>query len=171
MSRIGDPMHVAFVITRGDAVGGATVHVRDMARYLMDQGHRATVLIGASPSGDAIAEMLCHHIACRAPIAQPSAATFCSGALISPAVSESTCLAAHSAGLNLDAYRQGRHRRPAWPSACRGNPRYLSRRTEIGHHQSDRISGCERPRLPCRRALRRTHGLHHRERLQKPDAN
>jgi glycosyltransferase involved in cell wall biosynthesis len=68
MSRIGDPMHVAFIVTRGDAVGGATVHVRDMARHLMDHGHRATVLIGASPSGDAIAEMRRHHIAC-APIA------------------------------------------------------------------------------------------------------
>jgi hypothetical protein len=46
MRRNGDPMHIAFVITRGDAVGGATVHVRDMARYLMDRGSRATVLIG-----------------------------------------------------------------------------------------------------------------------------
>lgn len=39
-------LHVAFIITRGDAVGGATVHVRDMARYLLDHGMRATVLVG-----------------------------------------------------------------------------------------------------------------------------
>jgi glycosyltransferase involved in cell wall biosynthesis len=60
-------MHVAFIVTRGDAVGGATVHVRDLARYLMDHGHRATVLIGAAPSGDAIAEMRRYQIPC-API-------------------------------------------------------------------------------------------------------
>lgn len=39
-------LHVAFVITRGDAVGGATIHVRDMARMLIASGHRATVLVG-----------------------------------------------------------------------------------------------------------------------------
>lgn len=38
--------HIAFVITRGDAIGGATIHVRDMARTLMDRGLRATVLMG-----------------------------------------------------------------------------------------------------------------------------
>jgi glycosyltransferase involved in cell wall biosynthesis len=50
-------MKIAFVITRGDAVGGATVHVRDMARYLRDRGHTATVLIGGSPEGEAVAEL------------------------------------------------------------------------------------------------------------------
>jgi glycosyltransferase involved in cell wall biosynthesis len=59
-------IHVAFVITRGDAVGGATVHVRDMARYLLDRGDRATVLVGGAKSGsdDAIAELLRHGIPC-----------------------------------------------------------------------------------------------------------
>jgi glycosyltransferase involved in cell wall biosynthesis len=59
MSHDGEPMHIAFVITRGDAVGGATVHVRDMARYLLDRGHRATVLVGAAAGGsdDALAEL------------------------------------------------------------------------------------------------------------------
>jgi glycosyltransferase involved in cell wall biosynthesis len=59
MSRSGDPLHIAFVITRGDAVGGATVHVRDMARYLLERGHRATVLVGAPAGGndEAIAEL------------------------------------------------------------------------------------------------------------------
>jgi glycosyltransferase involved in cell wall biosynthesis len=42
------PMHIAFLITRGDAVGGATVHVRDMARCLLDRGMRATVLVGGA---------------------------------------------------------------------------------------------------------------------------
>jgi glycosyltransferase involved in cell wall biosynthesis len=64
-------MHIAFVITRGDAVGGATVHVRDMARYLMDRGSRATVLIGGSPAenpsssaDEAIAELRRYDIPC-----------------------------------------------------------------------------------------------------------
>jgi glycosyltransferase involved in cell wall biosynthesis len=58
-------MHVAYVITRGDAVGGATVHVRDMARYLQDRGHRATVLMGAANGhDDALAEMRRHNIPC-----------------------------------------------------------------------------------------------------------
>ncbi len=41
-------MHIAFAITRGDAVGGATVHVRDMSRYMLDRGDRVTVLVGAA---------------------------------------------------------------------------------------------------------------------------
>ncbi len=62
-------MHVAFVITRGDAVGGATVHVRDMARYLLDRGNRATVLVGEAPGerrNDAIAELRRYNIPCLA---------------------------------------------------------------------------------------------------------
>lgn len=38
-------MHVAFVITRADAIGGATVHVRDLAAALIESGHQATVLV------------------------------------------------------------------------------------------------------------------------------
>ncbi len=44
-------MHIAFLITRGDAVGGATVHVRDMARHLAQSGGQATVLVGAAKAG------------------------------------------------------------------------------------------------------------------------
>jgi len=60
------PLHIAFVITRGDAVGGATVHVRDMARYLIDRGERATVLVGdaAGGSDEAIAEFRSRDIPC-----------------------------------------------------------------------------------------------------------
>lgn len=39
-------MHIAFLITRADAVGGATIHVRDLARSLAQHGCRATVLVG-----------------------------------------------------------------------------------------------------------------------------
>lgn len=39
-------MKIAYVITRGDAVGGASIHVRDMARAMLDVGHEATVLVG-----------------------------------------------------------------------------------------------------------------------------
>ncbi len=42
-------MHIAFVITRGDAVGGATIHVRDMALALVRHGCQATVLMGPGP--------------------------------------------------------------------------------------------------------------------------
>jgi glycosyltransferase involved in cell wall biosynthesis len=41
-------MHVAYVITRSDALGGASVHVRDMAVALAQRGHKATVLIGGT---------------------------------------------------------------------------------------------------------------------------
>jgi glycosyltransferase involved in cell wall biosynthesis len=38
-------MNIAFVITRADAVGGATVHVRDLAAALIALGHKATVVL------------------------------------------------------------------------------------------------------------------------------
>lgn len=41
-------MNVVFIITRADVVGGATVHVRDLARGMMDQGHRILVLVGGT---------------------------------------------------------------------------------------------------------------------------
>lgn len=56
-------MHIAFLITRGDAVGGATVHVRDMARALREHGHQASVLIGGD--GEAVHEISRHSIPCR----------------------------------------------------------------------------------------------------------
>jgi len=42
------PSHIVFVITRADAVGGATVHVRDLSAALISLGHRATVLVGGT---------------------------------------------------------------------------------------------------------------------------
>jgi len=42
------PLRIAFVTARADAVGGASVHVRDMARWLRDQGHEAHVLTGGA---------------------------------------------------------------------------------------------------------------------------
>jgi glycosyltransferase involved in cell wall biosynthesis len=41
-------MKIAFVITRADAVGGATIHVRDLAVALAAKGHSPTVLVGGS---------------------------------------------------------------------------------------------------------------------------
>ena len=42
------PLRIAFVTARADAVGGASVHVRDMARWLRTQGHEAHALTGAA---------------------------------------------------------------------------------------------------------------------------
>ena len=50
-------MHVAFLITRSDAVGGASIHVRDMARNLNRRGFRATVLVGGA-GGEVIQELV-----------------------------------------------------------------------------------------------------------------
>ena len=41
-------MRIAFVITRSDAVGGATVHVRDLASALLGMGHEPIVLLGGA---------------------------------------------------------------------------------------------------------------------------
>lgn len=41
-------MKIAYVITRADSVGGATVHVRDMARSMLDRGHRVQVYVGGT---------------------------------------------------------------------------------------------------------------------------
>jgi glycosyltransferase involved in cell wall biosynthesis len=38
--------HVAYVVTRGDDLGGAQVHVRDMAKAMRAQGHEATIICG-----------------------------------------------------------------------------------------------------------------------------
>ena len=42
------PLRIAFVTARADAVGGASVHVRDMARWLRAQGHEVHVITGAA---------------------------------------------------------------------------------------------------------------------------
>lgn len=39
-------MRIVYLITRADAVGGASIHVRDMARWMLDRGHEAVVLVG-----------------------------------------------------------------------------------------------------------------------------
>src|SRR5438105_990756 len=41
-------MRIAYVITRADAVGGATIHVRDLARAMRDRSHETLVLVGGS---------------------------------------------------------------------------------------------------------------------------
>lgn len=41
-------MRIAYVITRADAVGGASIHVRDLAEAMIAQGHEVRVFIGGS---------------------------------------------------------------------------------------------------------------------------
>ncbi len=40
-------MKICFIITRGDLIGGAQIHVRDMAAALKENGHQILVLTGA----------------------------------------------------------------------------------------------------------------------------
>jgi glycosyltransferase involved in cell wall biosynthesis len=39
-------MRIAYVVTRADSVGGATIHVLEMARWMLSQGHHAAVFVG-----------------------------------------------------------------------------------------------------------------------------
>ena len=49
-------MRIAYLITRADAVGGASIHVRDLARAMIERGHQATVLLGGhGPVADQLA--------------------------------------------------------------------------------------------------------------------
>lgn len=49
-------MKLVYVVTRADAVGGASIHVRDMAREMISRGHNVTVLVGgAGPVTDQLA--------------------------------------------------------------------------------------------------------------------
>jgi glycosyltransferase involved in cell wall biosynthesis len=49
-------MKIAYVITRADAVGGASIHVRDLARAMLERGHQPIVLVGgAGPVTDQLA--------------------------------------------------------------------------------------------------------------------
>lgn len=41
-------MRIAYVITRADAVGGASVHVRDLAQAMQARGHEVMVFIGGT---------------------------------------------------------------------------------------------------------------------------
>jgi glycosyltransferase involved in cell wall biosynthesis len=50
-------LKIAYVVTRSDLIGGAQVHVRDLASALPRHGHEAVVLIGADgPYVDALCE-------------------------------------------------------------------------------------------------------------------
>ena len=42
-------MKIFFVSARGDSFGGASLHVRDMARRLMDDGHEVKIAVGGTP--------------------------------------------------------------------------------------------------------------------------
>jgi len=49
------PLRIAFVITRSDAIGGAQIHVRDLAGSLHDEGHAVRVFVGGQgPFVDAL---------------------------------------------------------------------------------------------------------------------
>lgn len=39
-------MRIAYVITRADAVGGASIHVRDLAGAMLERGHQVMVIVG-----------------------------------------------------------------------------------------------------------------------------
>ena len=41
-------MRIAYVLTRSDATGGASVHVRDLASQMVAEGHQVEVLIGGN---------------------------------------------------------------------------------------------------------------------------
>ncbi len=61
----GRGVHIAFLITRSDAIGGASIHVRDMASALARQGACVTVLLGGDKRGEVVREMERHQINCR----------------------------------------------------------------------------------------------------------
>lgn len=46
--RFGEGLRIAYVITRADAVGGASIHVRDLSRAMQDAGHQVLVFIGGT---------------------------------------------------------------------------------------------------------------------------
>lgn len=53
-------MRILFFVTRGDAIGGAQIHVKDLAQQLIQRGHQVGVVSGA---GDPFQELLKkHHI-------------------------------------------------------------------------------------------------------------
>ena len=40
--------HILYIITRSDEIGGAHIHVKDMALYVMKKGYKVSVLVGGS---------------------------------------------------------------------------------------------------------------------------
>ncbi|MEN9213788.1 MAG: glycosyltransferase family 4 protein [Gloeomargarita sp. DG02_4_bins_56] len=51
-------MRILFLVTRGDAIGGAQIHVKDLAQRLMQQGHPVAVISGA---GEPLQQLLQQH--------------------------------------------------------------------------------------------------------------
>jgi glycosyltransferase involved in cell wall biosynthesis len=50
-------MRIAYVVTRADSVGGATIHVLEMARAMVQRGHAVAVFVGGEgPAGKRLAE-------------------------------------------------------------------------------------------------------------------
>jgi len=41
-------MRIAYVITQSDSIGGASIHVRDLAQYFNEQGNHVCVLVGGN---------------------------------------------------------------------------------------------------------------------------
>lgn len=55
MAKRLDPLKIAYIVTRSDLIGGAQVHVRDLAVSLLGDGHEAVVLTGRNgPYVDAL---------------------------------------------------------------------------------------------------------------------
>jgi glycosyltransferase involved in cell wall biosynthesis len=44
------PLRILFIITRADSIGGAQIHVRDLTRFLAEEGHRVAVASGVGAS-------------------------------------------------------------------------------------------------------------------------
>ena len=56
-------MRIAYVVTRADSVGGASVHVLEMARWMLSQGHEAVVFVGGA--GPVIERLADAGVPCR----------------------------------------------------------------------------------------------------------
>ena len=41
-------MKIAYIVTRADPIGGAQIHVRDLAAAMRDRGHSVVVLVGGA---------------------------------------------------------------------------------------------------------------------------
>lgn len=68
--RSGEPVppgfRIAFVVTRSDSFGGSSVHIRDLARVLMQAGHEVMVFIGGEgPVTEAYREAGVPYVALR----------------------------------------------------------------------------------------------------------
>jgi glycosyltransferase involved in cell wall biosynthesis len=44
----GEPMKIAYLLTLSDSIGGAAIHVRDMASAIQARGHDVTVMVGGN---------------------------------------------------------------------------------------------------------------------------